>query len=140
MSKDSIACIALKKGKVLLAHRNSTGQMGNRWEFPGGKVEEGETFKQSVVREMKEEFGIKVRVGQLICETKFIHNENTVLLHCFAIKVPHMGRFFKYRLTEHTEYKWAEIDEVEKLNFVDSDLLLYPEVKKWVKSQLKENS
>ena len=43
MSKTSIACIALFKDKVLVAHRNLVGQMGGRWEFPGGKVEAGET-------------------------------------------------------------------------------------------------
>ena len=48
----SIACIAFKNDKILIAHRNSSGQMCNRWEFPGGKVEEGETDSQAIIREM----------------------------------------------------------------------------------------
>ena len=53
---ESVACIAYKNGKVLIAHRNNVGAMGNRWEFPGGKVEEGESFEDAIKREMKEEF------------------------------------------------------------------------------------
>ena len=93
MSKVSIACIALLNGKILVAHRNPTGQMGGRWEFPGGKVEPGETDKEAVVREINEEFGINVEVGEKIAEASFIHNEENVLLHAYRIFVPHDGIF-----------------------------------------------
>ena len=123
MSKVSIACIALLNGKILVAHRNPTGQMGGRWEFPGGKVEPGETDKEAVVREIKEEFGITVvDVGKKIAETSF----------------PHDGIEKKYTLTEHTEYNWIPVEDVAKLNFVDSDLLLYPKVKSYILEELKK--
>ncbi len=134
MSKTSIACIALWKDKVLVAHRNPVGQMGNRWEFPGGKVEEGESDYVAVVREFMEEFGVKVRVGEKITQAEFEHNEKKVQLHAYRIYVPHKGLFFKYRLTEHTEYKWVTFDEIKNLDFVDSDMLLYPEVRKYAES------
>ena len=131
MTKTSIAGIAFKGRTVLVAHRNPVGQMGGRWEFPGGKVEDGEDDSTALVREFKEEFVIKVKPGKLIAEAVFEHNgENN--LHAYTVKVPHMGKFFKYKLTEHTEYKWVDIDEVENLSFVDSDLLIYPEVKKFI--------
>ena len=138
MSKISIACIALLNGKILVAHRNPTGQMGGRWEFPGGKVEPGETDKEAVVREIKEEFGITVTVGEKITEASFIHNEEKVLLHAYRIFVPHDGIEKKYLLTEHTEYKWIQIEDVINLNFVDSDLLLYPKVKSYILMELKK--
>ena len=138
MSKVSIACIALLNGKILVAHRNPTGQMGGRWEFPGGKVEPGETDKEAVVREINEEFGINVEVGEKIAEASFIHNEENVLLHAYRISVPHDGIEKKYILTEHTEYNWIPIEVVAKLNFVDSDLLLYPKVKSYVLEELKK--
>ena len=139
MSKVSIACIALLNGKILVAHRNPTGQMGGRWEFPGGKVEPGETDKEAVVREIKEEFGITVvDVGKKIAETSFIHNEEKVLLHAYRIYVPHDGIEKKYTLTEHTEYNWIPAEDVAKLNFVDSDLLLYPKVKSYILEELKK--
>ena len=53
----SIACIDYRDGKLLIAKRKSGGDMGERWEFPGGKIEEGEDFAQAINREMQEEFG-----------------------------------------------------------------------------------
>lgn len=138
MSKVSIACIALLNGKILVAHRNPTGQMGGRWEFPGGKVEVGETDQEAVVREIKEEFGIAVTVGEKIAEASFIHNAENVLLHAYRIFVPHDGIEKKYSLTEHTEYNWIAIEDVAKLNFVDSDLLLYPNVKSYILEEMKK--
>lgn len=131
MAKNSVAGIAVHGRMVLIAHRNPVGQMGGRWEFPGGKVEEGETDSQAIVREFGEEFGIKVRPGAMISKAVFEHNGEN-LLHAYAVKVPHRGIFFKYRLTEHTEYRWADIEEIASLDFVDSDLLVYPDVKKFV--------
>ena len=81
-----------------------------------------------------EEFGVKVRVGEKITQAEFEHNEKKVQLHAYRIYVPHKGLFFKYKLTEHTEYKWVTFDEIKNLDFVDSDMLLYPEVRKYAES------
>lgn len=138
MSKFSIACIALLNKKILVARRNPTGQMGGRWEFPGGKLEPGETDKDAVVREMEEEFSIKVEVGEKIAEASFVHNDETVFLNAYRIFVPHDGIKEKYILTEHTDYSWIPVEDVVKLNFVDSDLLLYPAVKSYILGVLKK--
>ena len=130
--KTSIACIAFDGEKILIAHRNPVGQMGGRWEFPGGKVEEGESDERAIVREFEEEFGVKVSVGEKIAQTFFMHNGAQVALHAYEITVPHDGNAQKYRLTEHTEYKWAFPAEIPTLNFVDSDMLIYPNVMKWI--------
>lgn len=133
--KTSIACIAFDGEKLLVAHRNPTGQMGNRWEFPGGKVEAGESDETAIVREFEEEFGVTVKVGEKITETFFVHNDAQVALHAYEIFVPHDGIAQKYTLTEHTEYKWALPAEIPTLSFVDSDMLIYPAVMKWVASK-----
>ncbi len=138
MSKTSIACIAFNDKKVLIAHRNPVGQMGGRWEFPGGKAEEGENDEQAIVREFNEEFGVTVDVGDKIAEASFKHNGEVVDLHAYVIKVPHDGISKKYVLTEHTEYKWVELAEIPALNFVDSDMLLYPQVAKYLASTVSD--
>lgn len=137
--KRSIACIAYENGKVLIAHRNPTGQMGNRWEFPGGKVENGESDEISIIREMSEEFGINVQVISKITTGSFMHNGVESLLEVYLIKVPHDGSCTKYVLTEHSEYKWVNINDIPKDNFVDSDLSIYPEVVKFIENISKEN-
>ncbi len=137
MSKLSIACIALEGRKVLIALRNPTGQMGGRWEFPGGKVENGESEREAVVREFAEEFGIQVSVGEQLASAEFEHNGETVQLHAYRITVPHDGTAKPYVLSEHTAYKWVDIEEIptEPESFVDSDLRIYPSVKAYVLRQ-----
>lgn len=132
--KKSVACIACLNDKVLIAHRNPTGQMASRFEFPGGKVDEGESEEQAIKREMSEEFGIEVSVSEKITTGHFVHNEKESSLEVYLIKVPHDGMTEKYKLTEHTDYKWVSIDDIPVDNFVDSDLSIYPEVKKYLKT------
>ena len=60
----SIACIVYQNGKILVARRNPTGDMGDRWEFPGGKQEAGETDETAIIREMNEEFGVTASAGE----------------------------------------------------------------------------
>lgn len=136
MSKKSIACIAFNGKKVFIARRNPVGQMGGRWEFPGGKVEEGETDQQSIIRELEEEFGVKVQVGQKIAQACFKHDGDDFSLHAYLVTLPHDGMSEKFILTEHTEYRWAELAEIPTLNFVDSDLLIYPQVCKFLADSL----
>lgn len=134
MDKVSIACIAYENNCIFIARRNPTGDMGGRWEFPGGKLEQGESDEQAVIREMKEEFGIDVSVGEKIAEGTFMHRGNTCLLHAYRIMLPHDGRTERFMLTEHTGYDWVEPDVIPSLDFVDSDLFIYPQVVSYINS------
>ena len=69
----SIACIDYRDGKIFIAKRQMVGDMGGRWEFPGGKIEDGEDLQTAVVREMQEEFGVTVTVGRKITSGTFTH-------------------------------------------------------------------
>jgi 8-oxo-dGTP diphosphatase len=108
--------------------------MGNRWEFPGGKVDAGENETDSIVREMKEEFGVAAVVGAKITESDFVHNEKKSLLKAYLVELEHDGIEKPFVLTEHTEYKWVCIDEIPSYEFVDSDLKIYPKVKEFLSS------
>ena len=133
----SIACIDYRDGKIFIAKRQMVGDMGGRWEFPGGKIEEGEDLQQAVIREMQEEFGVIVTVGSKITSGSFTHRGKPCSLEVLEVHFPHDGMSQSFILTEHTEYKWAELDEIPNLNFVDSDLAIYSDVKKWCENESK---
>ena len=131
----SIACIDYRDGKIFIAKRQMVGDMGGRWEFPGGKIEDGEDLETAVVREMQEEFGVTVTVGQKITSGSFTHRNKPCTLDVLEIHFPHDGMSERFALTEHTDYNWVKLEEIPKLNFVDSDLSVYDAVKKWCENE-----
>lgn len=131
----SIACIDYRDGKIFIAKRQMVGDMGGRWEFPGGKIEEGEDLPQAVIREMNEEFGVTVTVGKKITSGTFTHKGKPCTLDVLEVHFPHDGLKTRFILTEHTDYKWENIENIPELDFVDSDLAVYDAVKKWCRNE-----
>jgi 8-oxo-dGTP diphosphatase len=117
--KRSVAGIAAEDGKLFIAKRVSGGSMSEKWEFPGGKVEAGESDEEALTREYLEEFGVNIAVGPLLGSATFEHEGTRALC---AYRVTFCSRDFT--LSEHTETKWAGIAEIEALDFVDSDRAL----------------
>ncbi|MBO4532477.1 MAG: NUDIX domain-containing protein [Treponema sp.] len=126
----SIACIDYRKGKLLIAKRKSGGDMGERWEFPGGKIEEGEDFTKAINREMQEEFGCKVRIFEQLAQASFVHKGKDCTVNAFRVKFENDGIKKPFVLTEHTQSQWVSPEQINNLNFVDSDLTLFPQIKK----------
>jgi 8-oxo-dGTP diphosphatase len=116
----SVAGIAVENGKYFIARRKSGGDLGGKWEFPGGKVEEGESDEEALIREYDEEFSLPVAVGPLLGKTVFEHKGKDCSLNGYAV------RFLssRIRLNEHTEWRWAGADEIKALDFAASDLKL----------------
>jgi 8-oxo-dGTP diphosphatase len=129
MIKHSVAGIVVVDSLFLVARRIPVGQMGNRWEFPGGKVENNENYETALAREFREEFGFEVKIGELLAETEFTHNKDTIHLHGFQVYFPDPIENLSWILTEHTEVNWVPFSQIPELNFVDSDLKLYEKLR-----------
>jgi 8-oxo-dGTP diphosphatase len=122
---NSVAGIAREEGRYFIARRVSGGVMGGKWEFPGGKAEEGESDGEALVREYAEEFAVPIRVGELLGTVSFVHQGRRRILNAYGIN------FLKtdFRLSEHSEWRWAALEEMETLDFVDSDRKLFEALK-----------
>ena len=78
----TVTCAIIEKeGKILIARRALDQQLAGKWEFPGGKVEDGESPEECLKRELEEEFGIQVEVGEFITPSK-IGRKNPLLVFC----------------------------------------------------------
>lgn len=132
--KNSVAGIAFVDGLIFIGRRLNTGVMGGRWEFPGGKVEDGETLEQALSREFDEEFSLPITIGDKIAEAVFYHNGIKVNLHAFSISFS--TEDINWVLTEHTEVNWVKLEQIENLNFVDSDLLLLNQIKSYFQNKV----
>jgi 8-oxo-dGTP diphosphatase len=121
----SVAGIAREGDKILIARRLPTGDLGNKWEFPGGKVEEGETDGEALVREYDEEFGVAVLPGPFLASASFVHNGKTYSLNAYEVRQQSLD----FTLREHSAWRWAELADIEGLDFADSDRKLLPDLK-----------
>ena len=130
----SIACIDYRNGKVFLAKRQDVGDMGGRWEFPGGKIDEGEDFVTAIRREMNEEFGVDVEVFDRLCQVTFEHKGKLCYVDAFKVRLEEDGLSRRFTLTEHTDYMWEDFSNIPSLNFVDSDMKIYEKLKDMVAS------
>lgn len=80
---DVSAGLVFRAGKLLITQRHASAHLGGLWEFPGGKREAGETFEECLVRELREELGIEVAVGELIETVEHDYPEKRVRLKFF---------------------------------------------------------
>jgi 8-oxo-dGTP diphosphatase len=81
------AALIFHQGKLLIAQRRAKDHLGGLWEFPGGKREAGESFEQCLVREIREELGVAVSVGELFEEVTHAYPEKSVHLKFFICKL-----------------------------------------------------
>lgn len=135
--KISVAGIAVINSLVFIARRQNVGQMACRWEFPGGKVEDGEKPEIALKREYKEEFNADISVGREIATGYFTHNGCKVKL--IAYEVHFNEENINWILTEHSEIKWVPLDDIPQESFVDSDLMLYDEIRRFYENCNENN-
>ncbi|MBL8968268.1 MAG: NUDIX domain-containing protein [Spirochaetaceae bacterium] len=119
----SVAAIILREGLVLVARRDRTGPLGGLWEFPGGKVEEGESEPEALEREFLEEFGASIQARRRLGETSFMHKGKDRALVAWLADLPEGERL---ELREHLECRWLKPREIGELDLADSDRKLLP--------------
>jgi 8-oxo-dGTP diphosphatase len=118
--KKVTAAIWRKDRKILIAKRQSGDTFEGKWEFPGGKIEEGENPEQCLRRELLEEFGIDAIIGRLLCIVSYTYAEGSISL--YAYEVSQSGGDFK--LSAHDEVQWAELQELDMYDFLEADKLI----------------
>lgn len=119
----SIASIIVREGLVLVARRERSGPLGGLWEFPGGKVEEGEGEAEALEREFAEEFGASIKALRRLGETTFMHKGRDRRLVAWLAELPEGERL---ELREHLECRWLPPPEIAALDLADSDRKLLP--------------
>lgn len=111
------AAILEKDGKILIARRKKDSHQELKWEFPGGKIEEGETPEECLARELYEEFRIKTSIGAFYCESEYDYSEHHVKLLAYKI-----DRFSgDFHLDSHDEIKWVDRCEMDCYDFAEAD-------------------
>lgn len=116
-----VAAILEKENKILIAKKREGKPLSGLWEFPGGKIEEGETPEESLIRELMEEMNIKVRVNEYVGESIYDYGDGKVIsLKGFTAEIIEGD----IKLTDHDEYKWVTLEEICNYRIAPADIPL----------------
>lgn len=112
-----VAAIIRKDGKVLATQRGY-GEFKDGWEFPGGKIEPGETPEQSIVREIKEELDADIRVDSHLVDVSHDYDSFHLEMQCFVCELEHSG----VTLLEHEAAAWLDFEGLYSVDWLSADI------------------
>ncbi len=112
-----VAAIIKKDNHFLIVQRNRKKHLGLKWEFPGGKVEESETFEEALTREIKEELDIIISLQDKITEEKYKDKKIDIVLHYYLCN-QESGII---KLNEHENLAWVQKKDFDKYEFAEGD-------------------
>lgn len=113
-----------KGDPMIFATQRGYGDFKGGWEFPGGKIEEGETPKEALVREIKEELETEIAVGELIDTIEYDYPTFHLSMDCFWAEIVSGNLVLK----EHEDAKWLTRDELDSVEWLPADVTLIENV------------
>jgi mutator protein MutT len=114
------AALIFHEGKLLITQRHAKAHLGGLWEFPGGKREPGESFEQCLSREIREELGVEISVGEMLQEIVHHYPEKSVLLKFFICGL----RRGEVRALDCQNFAWVNRAQLQDFSFPEADALL----------------
>ena len=125
----AIICDDMKEKNKIFATARGYGELKGGWEFPGGKVELGETPQQALIREIIEELDTEIKVGELIDTLEYDYPTFHLSMDCFwaEVKAGHL------ELKEAEAAMWLTKDQLDSVTWLPADILLIDQIRKCMK-------
>lgn len=121
----AIICSLDEENKtIIFATQRGYGKYKDGWEFPGGKIEEGESPEEALYREIREELDVSIKVGDLLITVEYDYDDYHLSMDCFWCKIT-SG---KLELREHEAAKWLTIDRIWDVDWLPADVKVVEEV------------
>jgi 8-oxo-dGTP diphosphatase len=126
MKSIEVVAAIIRDGDRVFATQRGYGPWKDWWEFPGGKMEEGETEQEALVREIKEELSADIHVGKLLDTVEWDYPEFHLTMHCFMCTLSHDAM----HLNEHEAAKWLNMTTLRSVKWLPADEALLPVIEK----------
>ncbi|MDC4170365.1 (deoxy)nucleoside triphosphate pyrophosphohydrolase [Photobacterium damselae] len=115
-----VAAVLMNGGQFLAVQRGESqlSYVSKKWEFPGGKVESGETLVAAITRELEEELRITIAEPQFLLTVEHSYPDFDITMHCFVVNVPTR----EVELTEHLDSRWLNKEQLWELDWAAADV------------------
>ena len=117
MKKIEVVAAIIQREGAYLATQRGDGEFEGMWEFPGGKIEPGESSENALKREIQEELGVDIVIEDLICTTEYDYPSFHLTMHCYLCRVE-AGEIV---LREHKSARWLRPEELGSVEWLPAD-------------------
>ena len=126
MKQIEVVAAIIRKGDKIFATQRGYGEWKDWWEFPGGKMEEGESPEEALVREIREELSTEISVEELLCTVEYDYPKFHLTMHCYWCSLVTEA----LHLNEHEAARWLANEELDSVDWLPADLLVVEAIKK----------
>lgn len=126
MKTVNVVAAIIRKGDMIFATQRGYGDYKDGWEFPGGKIEEGESPEDAIVREIKEELDADIIVGDLLTTVECDYPDFHLSMACFWAE---LAPGSDMKLLEHEAAKWLSVDEIDTVDWLPADIVVANKIK-----------
>ena len=120
-----VAAIILENDNVLIAQRQK-GDFAGMWEFPGGKIESGETHEEALIREIHEELNLPINVEKFLMTVNHEYPNFHLIMHCYFCS----ARVNHFENIEHSDVKYVRIADLGKQHWIPADVQVAEEIQR----------
>ena len=125
MKQIEVVAAIIRKGDKIFATQRGYGEWQDWWEFPGGKMEVGETPEEALVREIREELSADISVDELLTTVEYDYPKFHLTMHCYLCSLVSEA----LHLNEHEAAKWLSKDELDSVKWLPADEIVLDKMK-----------
>ena len=134
MKQIEVVAAIIRKGDKIFATQRGYGEWQDWWEFPGGKMEVGETPEGALKREIREELSAEINVGELLTTVEYDYPKFHLTMHCFLCTL--VGEAL--HLNEHEAARWLTKDELDSVKWLPADEIVVEKIKDLLAAESEE--
>ena len=133
MKTIEVVAAIIRKGDKIFATQRGYGEWKDWWEFPGGKMEPGETPEEALLREIREELDTEIRIDKFLHTVEWDYPDFHLTMHCFMSSLLNDA----LHLNEHEAARWLGVSDLATVNWLPADISLLPLIKNELESMIK---
>lgn len=120
MKAIEVVAAIIKSNDEIFITKRAKGDFADMWEFPGGKIEKGESREEALIREIKEELELDIKIGTYLTTIEYDYPKFHLIMHCYISEI--IGGELK--LNDHNDAKWISFEELNSQRWVPADVLV----------------